>query len=45
MTWIDGNEFDLEFNGPPEIYRYWDATPCAEFGLQMAQEALDKDLP
>ena len=24
--------------------RYWDATPCAEFGLQMAHEALDKDL-
>lgn len=44
VTWIDGNNFDLEFRGPPEIYRYWDATPCAEFGLQMAQEAFDKDL-
>lgn len=27
-----------------EDQRYWDAAPCAEFGLQMAQEALDKDL-
>ena len=44
VTWIDGNDFDLEFKGQPEIYRYWDATHCAEFGLQMAQEALDKDL-
>ena len=44
VMWIDGNDFDLVFKGPPEIYRYWDATPCVEFGLQMAQEALDKDL-
>ena len=44
VTWIDGNDFDLEFKGQPEIYRYWDATLCAEFGLEMAQEALDKDL-
>ncbi len=33
-----------EFKGAPEIYRYWDATACVEFGLRMAQEALDKDL-
>jgi hypothetical protein len=44
VLWIDGDNFDLKFNGPPEIYRYWDATPCVEFGLQMAQEALEKDL-
>ena len=35
---------DTHFKGEPEIYRYWDATACVEFGLQMAQEALDHDL-
>ena len=33
-----------EFTGAPEIYRYWDGTECVEFGLRMAQEALDRDL-
>ena len=44
VKWVDGDSFDLEFRGDTEIYRYWDATPCVEFGLDMAQEALDKDL-
>ena len=26
------------------LYRYWDATPCVEFGLSMARQALEKDL-
>ena len=44
ITWIDGDQFALDFQGPDELYRYWDATACVEFGLQMAQEALDHDL-
>lgn len=32
------------FKGDPEIYRYWDATDCVAFSLQMASEALDHDL-
>lgn len=44
VTWLDGDRFDLKFKGQPELYRYWDATEAVEFGLQMAQEALDHDL-
>lgn len=43
-TWIDGDQFALDFQGPAELYRYWDAAACVEFGLQMAQEALEHDL-
>ena len=32
------------FNGSEAIYRYWDATPCVEFGLRMAHEALEQHL-
>lgn len=32
------------FKGDPAIYRFWDATDCVAFGLQMASEALDHDL-
>lgn len=32
------------FNGSEAIYRYWDATPCVEFGLKMAHEALEQHL-
>lgn len=44
VMWIDGDQFDFTFKGPPEIYQYWDATKAVEFGLRMGQEALDKDL-
>lgn len=44
VLWIDGDNFDCHFKGEPEIYQYWDATKAAEFGLQMAQQALEKDL-
>ena len=33
-----------DFLGQPEIYCYWDATACVEFGLTMASEALHHDL-
>jgi hypothetical protein len=43
VTVID-ESVEAEFIGAPEIYRYWDGTECVEFGLRMAQEALDRDL-
>ncbi len=39
-----GDEVKATFKGAPEMYRYWDGTECVEFGLRMAQEALDRDL-
>jgi Fic family protein len=41
---IDEGQFDFQFTGDTSIYRYWDATPCIEFGLQMAEQALEIDL-
>jgi len=43
VTVID-ESVEAQFTGAPEIYRYWDGTECVEFGLRMAQEALDRDL-
>lgn len=37
-------EFDCSFEGAPEIYHYWDASHCVQFGLEMAKEALQHDL-
>ena len=44
VTAIDETHIDASFKGESEIYRYWDATACVEFGLQMAQQALEHDL-
>ncbi len=44
VTAIDDVRIDARFTGEPEIYRYWDATECVEFGLRMAREALVHDL-
>ena len=41
---IDDEHFEFTFKGDPSIYRYWDATPCVEFGLRMAEQALEVDL-
>ncbi len=41
---IDGDRFECEFKGSESIYRYWDATACAEFGLKMSSQALDVHL-
>lgn len=38
------DEIDAEFEGSGEAYRYWDGTAIAEFGLAMAQFALDHTL-
>lgn len=34
----------FDFIGHPSIYRYWDATCCVEFTLQMARRALEVEL-
>jgi hypothetical protein len=44
VTMLDDDHFDLRFTGDPSIYRYWDATPCVEFGLRMAEQSLELDL-
>ena len=44
VRWIDGDQFTFAFKGKDSIYRYWDATACAEFGLLMAEQALEVDL-
>ena len=44
VTLVDDDRFDFTFNGTDSIYRFWDATPCVEFGYRMAEQALDIDL-
>ncbi|SEK60678.1 Fic/DOC family protein [Roseateles sp. YR242] len=44
VQWVGDEEIYQDFRGDPEIYRYWDATACVEFGLRMASEALQRDL-
>lgn len=44
VLWIDGEEYKMKFKSDDSLYRYWDATACVEFGLEMAQQALEKDL-
>lgn len=44
VHWIADEEYHFDFIGSDTMYRYWDATACVEFGLAMAQQALDKDL-
>lgn len=41
VTWIADHDYDFRFKASDVIYRYWDATSCAEFGLEMAEEALN----
>lgn len=41
---VSDMEYACTFCGDPAIYSYWDATPCVQFGLEMAQEALLHDL-
>ncbi|MGA8513700.1 MAG: Fic family protein [Burkholderiaceae bacterium] len=44
VTWIDEGQYALQWQGHDSLYRYWDATACAEFGLAMAHEALEVEL-
>jgi hypothetical protein len=41
---VDAERFNFALTGSPAVYRYWDATPCVEFGLRMARSALDTHL-
>lgn len=44
VTWIDEGQYTFDPLSNDNLYRYWDATPCVEFLLDMAQEALLHDL-
>ena len=44
VTWLGDDSFDFEFKSDASVYKYWDATACVKFGLEMAQQALHKDL-
>ena len=44
VTFIDEDRFAFEFNGHPALYRYWDATACAEFMLRATEQALERHL-
>lgn len=44
VRWIDADTVTLDFKGSSALYRYWDATPCVLFTLQMARHALEVDM-
>lgn len=46
VSWIGDEQYDFQYQGDPDygVYRYWDATECAEFGYRMAEQALDAEL-
>ncbi|AZE86882.1 Fic family protein [Pseudomonas orientalis] len=44
VTWLEAEHMAFDFIGHPSIYRYWDATRCVEFTLQMARRALEVEL-
>lgn len=44
VRWIDAEDFSFDFTGDAAIYRYWDATACVAFTLEMAKRALAVEL-
>ncbi|WP_122416107.1 Fic family protein [Pseudomonas viridiflava] len=44
VRWIDADNMSLNFTGDPSLYRYWDATECVAFTLEMAKRALEVEL-
>ncbi|MDZ3994742.1 Fic family protein [Pseudomonas sp. Teo4] len=44
VRWIDFGQYSFEFRGSEAVYRYWDATPCVAFTLDMAKIALEVEL-
>ncbi|KJK18545.1 Fic family protein [Pseudomonas sp. 2(2015)] len=44
VQWIDFGQLNFQFRGDAAVYRYWDATPCVAFTLEMAKHALEVEL-
>lgn len=44
VSWIGEGEYTFDFKADDAIFRFWDATPCVEFGFRMAALALDVEL-
>ena len=44
ITWLDGEQMAFAFNGDDSLYRYWDATDCVVFTLEMAKRAFEIEL-
>ncbi len=44
VRWVDADNMSLDFTGDPSLYRYWDATECVAFTLEMAKRALEVEL-
>lgn len=44
VQWIDFGQYGFKFRGNDAVYRYWDATPCVAFTLDMARMALEAEL-
>lgn len=44
VSWLDQDQFEFRFKGPPALYRYWNATEAVEFCLRMASHALEIEL-
>ena len=44
VTWIDQGQYAFQCLSDDSLYRYWDATACVEFVLDMTEQALQKDL-
>jgi hypothetical protein len=44
VQWIDADDLTFEFHGHSALYRYWDATQCVAFTLEMAERALEVEL-
>lgn len=44
VGWLDAEQMTFDFTGHPSIYRYWDATECVTFTLEMAKRALEVEL-
>lgn len=44
VRWLDNESYEFRFQGDEALYRYWGATQVVEFSLEMARQALEKDL-
>lgn len=44
VLWIDFGQYGFNFRGDSAVYRYWDATPCVAFTMEMARLALEVEL-